>query len=181
MNFDSPIFLFAFLPIVVLTYHLVRSERWKTALLIAAGLLFYAFGDLRHLPLLLASCVLHYFVGRALMGGVRRRGWLLAGCVLLDFGVLLGFKLRGGSLPLGISFYTFQAVSYVADVYRDPAQGERRFRPVLQYLTFFPGSPPGRSCASRSSARISTAAAAVGRLRRRAFHASSAGWRKSCC
>ena len=138
MNFDSPIFLFAFLPIVVLAYHLVRPERWKTALLIAAGLLFYAFGDLRHLPLLLASCVLHYFVGRALMGGVRRRGCLLAGCVLLDFGVLLGFKLRGGTLPLGISFYTFQAVSYVADVYRDPAQGERRFRPVLQYLTFFP-------------------------------------------
>ena len=52
MNFASPIFLFAFLPLVLLAYHLLRPMRAKNALLIAAGLVFYAFGDLRHLPLL---------------------------------------------------------------------------------------------------------------------------------
>lgn len=72
MNFSSPIFLFAFLPLVLAAYHLLRSMRAKNALLIAAGLIFYAFGDLRHLPLLLASCVLHYFSGVFLLTRKKR-------------------------------------------------------------------------------------------------------------
>ena len=117
MNFASPLFLFAFLPLVLIAYHLLRPMQAKNALLIAAGLVFYAFGDLRHLPLLLASCALHYAVGLALMRARRRRGLLLAACVTVDLAVLAIYKWRG-ALPLGISFYTFQAISYVVDVYR---------------------------------------------------------------
>ena len=104
MNFASPIFLFAFLPLVLIAYHLLRPIRAKNVLLIAAGLVFYAFGDLRHLPLLLASCALHYGVGLALMRARRGRRLLLAACVTVDLAVLAAYKWRG-ALPLGISFY----------------------------------------------------------------------------
>lgn len=137
MNFASPIFLFAFLPLVLIAYHLLRPMRAKNALLIAAGLVFYAFGDLRHLPLLLASCALQYAVGLALMRARRGRGLLLAACVTADLAVLAVYKWRG-ALPLGISFYTFQAISYAVDTYRAPQSGTRSFRQALQYLTFFP-------------------------------------------
>ena len=137
MNFASPIFLFAFLPLVLIAYHLLRPIRAKNVLLIAAGLVFYAFGDLRHLPLLLASCALHYGVGLALMRARRGRRLLLAACVTVDLAVLAAYKWHG-ALPLGISFYTFQAISYIVDVSRAPQSGTRSFRRALQYLTFFP-------------------------------------------
>ena len=137
MNFASPIFLFAFLPLVLIAYHLLRPIRAKNVLLIAAGLVFYAFGDLRHLTLLLASCALHYGVGLALMRARRGRRLLLAACVTVDLAVLAAYKWRG-VLPLGISFYTFQAISYIVDVSRAPQSGTRSFRRALQYLTFFP-------------------------------------------
>lgn len=137
MNFSSPIFLFAFLPLVLAAYHLLRPMRAKNALLIAAGLIFYAFGDLRHLPLLLASCVLHYFSGVFLLTRKKGRKTVLAACITVDLAVLAAYK-SFGTLPLGISFYTFQAISYVVDVYRSPEHGTRSFRQLLQYLTFFP-------------------------------------------
>ncbi len=137
MNFASPIFLFAFLPLTAALYALLRKPALKNALLVAAGLVFYAFGDLRHLPLLLASCVLHYAVGRWLCVCTRGRRAILAGCIVLDLAVLGAYKFFG-ALPLGISFYTFQAISYIVDVYRAPESGTRSFWRVLQYLTFFP-------------------------------------------
>ena len=137
MNFASPIFLFAFLPLTAALYALLRKPALKNALLVAAGLVFYAFGDLRHLPLLLASCVLHYAVGRWLCACTRGRRAILAGCIVLDLAVLGAYKFFG-ALPLGISFYTFQAISFVVDVYRTPESGTKSFWRVLQYLTFFP-------------------------------------------
>ena len=137
MNFYSPAFLFAFLPLMAAAYHLLRKARWQNALLIAAGLLFYAFGDIRHLPLLLFSCALHYGAGRALMAAKRARGAILAACASVDLLILAFYKTRG-ALPLGISFYTFQAISYAADTYRDPNCGTKSVRELLQYLTFFP-------------------------------------------
>lgn len=137
MNLSSPIFLFVFLPLVLAAYHLLRPMRAKNALLIAAGLVFYAFGDLRHLPLLLGSCLVHYLAGLWLIGHKTARKAVLWGCIALDIAVLGAYKLLG-ALPLGISFYTFQAISYVVEVYRAPENGSRSFRQVLQYLTFFP-------------------------------------------
>ena len=59
MSFTSPVFLFAFLPLTVIVYQLARSTKLKNIVWIAAGLLFYAFGDLRLLPRLRGSCLLH--------------------------------------------------------------------------------------------------------------------------
>ena len=137
MSFTSPIFLFAFLPLTVIVYQLVRSTRCRNILWIAARLLFYAFGDLRHLPLLLGSCLLHYGAGRYLIAREKECGLMLGLCVVLDLAVLALYKVRG-TLPLGISFYTFQAISYVADTYKNPADGTKSLREALQYLTFFP-------------------------------------------
>ena len=137
MSFTSPVFLFAFLPLTVIVYQLARSTKLKNAVWIAAGLLFYAFGDLRHLPLLLGSCLLHYGAGRYLMARTKARRAVLLSCVALDLAVLAFYKVRG-TLPLGISFYTFQAISYVADTYKNPADGTKNLREALQYLTFFP-------------------------------------------
>ena len=137
MSFTSPVFLFAFLPLTVIVYQLARSTKLKNAVWIAAGLLFYAFGDLRHLPLLLGSCLLHYGAGRYLMARTKARRAVLLSCVTLDLAVLAFYKVRG-ALPLGISFYTFQAISYVADTYKNPADGTKNLREALQYLTFFP-------------------------------------------
>ena len=137
MSFTSPVFLFAFLPLTVIVYQLARSTKLKNAVWIAAGLLFYAFGALRHLPLLLGSCLLHYGAGRYLMAQKKARRAVLLSCVALDLAVLAFYKVRG-ALPLGISFYTFQAISYVADTYKNPADGTKNLREALQYLTFFP-------------------------------------------
>lgn len=137
MSFTSPVFLFAFLPLTAIVYQLARGTRRKNAVWIAAGLLFYAFGDLRHLPLLLGSCLLHYGAGRYLMARKKARGAALGLVVALDLAVLAFYKARG-ALPLGISFYTFQAISYVADTYKNPADGTKSLREALQYLTFFP-------------------------------------------
>ena len=137
MSFLSPIFLFAFLPIAAICYRLARTPKLQSAVWIAAGLLFYAFGDVRHLPLLLCSCALHYGAGRFLMAAKRRRRLALGLCATVDLAVLALYKIKG-ALPLGISFYTFQAISYVVDTYRTPESGTKSVRELLQYLTFFP-------------------------------------------
>ena len=134
MSFGSAIFLFAFLPASVALYHLIPGTRAKNICLLTASLLFYGFGRLADLPILVGLALFNYLLGLFL-----RRRWVLALGVSLDLGVLLFYKfLFPASLPLGISFFTFQAISYLADAYRDPAQTSRRFIPLLQYLCFFP-------------------------------------------
>ena len=134
MSFGSAIFLFAFLPASVALYHLMPGTRAKNICLLTASLLFYGFGRLADLPILVGLALFNYLLGLFL-----RRRWVLALGVSLDLGVLLFYKfLFPASLPLGISFFTFQAISYLVDAYRDPAQTSRRFIPLLQYLCFFP-------------------------------------------
>jgi len=137
MVFNSPMFLFAFLPLSLAAYHVLPGRRCKNAFLIVASLVFYAFGNVGDLFVLVGSAVLHYLAGLVMLRWDRCRKPVLAATVVLDAALLLGCKLTGW-LPLGVSFFTFQAISYVVDLYRDPANGSRSFREVLQYLTFFP-------------------------------------------
>lgn len=137
MVFNSPIFLFAFLPLSLVLYHLLPNRRCKNAFLIAASLVFYAFGSLRDLLLLLGSALFHYAAGLCMLRWETCRKPVLALTVVLDVVLLLGCKLWG-YLPLGVSFFTFQAISYVVDLYRNPENGSKNLREVLQYITFFP-------------------------------------------
>ena len=150
MSFGSAIFLFGFLPVTVVLYRLLPGQLPRRILFTAASLLFYAFGSLGDLALLLASVVLHYLAGLLLLRS-RGRRVVVAMVVLVDLGLLVGYKYwsfllttvglpAAAALPLpaGISFFTFQGISYVVDAYRDREHASARFFPVLQYLVCFP-------------------------------------------
>ena len=141
MVFSSAIFLFIFLPVTFLAYHAVPGLKAKNGLLILASLVFYSFGQPRYLLLLLASVVLNYTAGLLLQREGAHRKAVLAAAVTANVGLLAVFKyldfavgnlnvfldaslpLPGIILPIGISFYTFQGMSYIIDVYREPGMG----------------------------------------------------------
>lgn len=134
MSFGSAVFLFAFLPASALLYYPLPGTRSKNICLLTVSLLFYAFGRLADLPVLLGAALLNYLTGLFLP-----RRWVLALGVALNLSVLLFYKLfLPASMPLGVSFFIFQGISYLVDAYRNPEQVSRRFLPLLQYLCFFP-------------------------------------------
>ena len=152
MVFSSVIFLCLFLPIVLGEYYLLPKREAKNLWLIAASLLFYAFSGLWYVLLLLFSVFCNYLAGLFVSG---RKGVLYV-AVAVNLGVLGVFKyltflvrtvdqLPGVAitvpsivLPVGISFFTFQGLSYVIDVYRNERLKSTRFRDVLLYIALFP-------------------------------------------
>ena len=152
MVFSSVIFLCLFLPIVLGGYYLLPKREAKNLWLIAASLLFYAFSGLWYVLLLLFSVFCNYLAGLFVSG---RKGVLYV-AVAVNLGVLGVFKyltflvrtvdqLPGVAitvssivLPVGISFFTFQGLSYVIDVYRNERLKSTRFRDVLLYSALFP-------------------------------------------
>ena len=156
MVFSSAIFLFAFLPAVFIIYRLLPGIRSRNVFLALSSLVFYAFGQLVYLPLFLASILINYISGLLLAGKFRRSRLILTLAVVLNLGILCVFKytdfligninslfgtaipLTGIVLPIGISFFTFQGLSYTIDVYREPECGTRDFTKLLLYISFFP-------------------------------------------
>ena len=152
MVFSSVIFLCLFLPIVLGGYYLLPKREAKNLWLIASSLLFYAFSGLWYVLLLLFSVFCNYLAGLFVSG---RKGVLYV-AVAVNLGVLGVFKyltflvrtvnqLPGVAiavpsivLPVGISFFTFQGLSYVIDVYRNERLKSTRFRDVLLYIALFP-------------------------------------------
>ena len=152
MVFSSVIFLCLFLPIVLGGYYLLPKREAKNLWLIAASPLFYAFSGLWYVLLLLFSVFCNYLAGLFVSG---RKGVLYV-AVAVNLGVLGVFKyltflvrtvnqLPGVAiavpsivLPVGISFFTFQGLSYVIDVYRNERLKSTRFRDVLLYIALFP-------------------------------------------
>ena len=156
MVFGSPIFLFWFLPVTYIVCRFLPGVRSRNAWLALASLVFYSFGQPVYLPLLLFSVVMNYLFGRLMMSAGRGKRWpaacAVAGNLLLlgtfkylDFfaGTLnaafgLSIPLPGLTLPIGISFFTFQGLSYALDVSRDPDSGTRSFGKLVLYISFFP-------------------------------------------
>ena len=158
MVFSSLFFLFLFLPLCLGVYFLVPSDKGKNAVLIAASLIFYAWGEPVFVLLLVASAAANYGFGRLIehYRGARHHKLLLAAAVTVDLGVLVFFKYAGLltetvnglfslslpvaklALPIGISFYTFQTISYVVDVYRGDVRVQKNFWRYLLYLSLFP-------------------------------------------
>ncbi|MCQ2440195.1 MAG: MBOAT family protein [Oscillospiraceae bacterium] len=132
MVFNSPAYLFAFFPAVWLIARPL-GDKGRKLFLCAALLLFYAFGDVRSLPFLLLFAALQYVLALRIRG---RRALLVLG-VVLDVGALCVCKAVGRA-PLGVSFFTFQAVAYLTEVYRAPEKASRDAAEVLLYLCFFP-------------------------------------------
>ena len=152
MVFNSPAFLFMFLPLTFFLYHVIPGKTGKNILLGLLSLIFYAFGGVAQLPVLVLAAVWNYLLGLLLAreGGHRAlwRALAVAGDLALlgvykylDF-LLSVFRLpalaQSLPLPLGISFFTFHAISYIVDVYRDPGCAEKRFDRFFLYIAFFP-------------------------------------------
>lgn len=155
MVFNSAIFLFAFLPLIFALYRLVPGIKAKNILLCVFSLIFYAFGSLWHVPLLLGSVLVNWGAGRLLAAKKGRKAVLVIALVInigllaafkyLDFfienlNLLLGtaFAPVGLALPIGISFYTFAGMSYLLEAYYEPEQSSKSFVRVLLFMSMFP-------------------------------------------
>lgn len=155
MVFSSVIFLFYFLPIVLLGNYLIKFIPARNVFLLALSLLFYAWGEGALVLLVIISSVLNYSIGLALTYDKFKKTALVSG-VMLNIGLLAYYKyfdfiienLNGIGLthlekhhvilPIGISFFTFHGLSYIIDVYRDPKLVQKNLANLLLYITFFP-------------------------------------------
>ena len=160
MVFSDLFFLFAFIPAFAICYLLAGLWRGglgaRNIILVIFSLIFYAWGEPVYVLLMLFSVLLNYLSGLAIgkTQGTGRRWALIMGlvCNLLILGTFkyLGFFVQtlasiGISvsaptiaLPIGISFYTFQSISYLIDVYRNESPVQKRFRDLLLYISMFP-------------------------------------------
>ena len=161
MLFSSPVFLFLFLPATLIAYTVLPRSA-QNALLLYASLFFYAWGEPLYVGLLIIAILVNYLLGRLLIspnGQAPKRSVLAVG-VALNLLMLAAFKYAGflfdswngiaanvgaptysiGAvhLPIGISFFTFQAISYLVDVYRGAAPGQKNLLNVALYISLFP-------------------------------------------
>ena len=157
MLFSSLTFLYGFLPAVLMAYFLAPGA-WKNGVLLLASLLFYAWGEPKYVLLMIGSILLFYLCGLA-MGRAKsergRRGFLIL-AIAAGVGLLSVFKyadffigsfnaavgtsipLLRLALPIGISFYTFQCMSYAVDVYRGKARPQKNLITFGAYVALFP-------------------------------------------
>ncbi len=156
MVFSSLSFICIFLPVVLILYWIIPRTSCRNILLLIASLLFYAYGEPVYVFLLMASAVMNYIWARLIARLPSGRRAVLVIAVLQNLGVLVVFKYAGFlaglwnslgifkvpvpeiSLPIGISFFTFQALSYVIDVYRGEVAAEKNLLLVILYISFFP-------------------------------------------
>lgn len=154
MVFSSLVFISIFLPLVFLCYQLLPGIRLKNGWLLIASLVFYAYGEPVCIFLLIFSAFMNYLFGRGVAGGKKR--WVLVLAVFFNLGVLIVFKyatflmreaaaltgiafpIPAVPFPIGVSFFTFQALSYVIDVYRGDTKAQKNFLTVLLYISLFP-------------------------------------------
>ncbi len=158
MLFSSLTFLFAFLPVTLILYFLAR-DRYKNYVLLIASLIFYAWGEPKYIILMLLSIVINYFIAILIDKNRRKKNVsksLLIVAVIINIGALFVFKYldfaidnfniifnvnldtTGLVLPIGISFYTFQILSYVIDVYRKNVKVQKNVFTLGTYIALFP-------------------------------------------
>ena len=149
MSFPTATFLFAFLPITLFVY-LALLPRFRNLWLLITSLLFYALGDPSHLPLLLLTAVLQYATALLMAKFPKYKRLFLILAVVCNLWLLFYYKyaafafslfgvmIEAPALPIGISFYTFQAISYTVDVYRGEVVPEKKLTLFLTYLSLFP-------------------------------------------
>jgi alginate O-acetyltransferase complex protein AlgI len=158
MVFSSLIFLYCFLPASLLLYFAVPGISFKNFILLIFSLVFYAWGEPVWICLLLFSSILDFCIG-LLIDRYRNQKWsrwMLFLSILVNLSLLMTFKyadfftsnfnflfgtslpLPGITLPIGISFYTFQTLSYSIDVYRNEVPVQRNFISYMVYVSMFP-------------------------------------------
>ena len=138
MLFSSITFLYYFLPCVLFLYFIV-PQRLKNMVLLISSLFFYAWGEPYYVLFMLGSICVGYFAGLGIekYQDTDMTKWILATSVTLHVVVLFGFKVSE-SLPIGISFYTFQVISYMVDVYRKDVPAQKNVLDFATYVSMFP-------------------------------------------
>lgn len=158
MVFSNIFFLYVFLPVLFLAYFIIKNDAYRRAVLVAFSLVFYAWGEPVYVFLMIGLVMADYLFG-ILIGRTRavwlRKFWLTI-AVISNLSVLGVYKYLGFftetlntifnfnipvvelSMPIGISFFTFQTMSYVIDVYRRDAKVQKSFFKLLLYVSFFP-------------------------------------------
>lgn len=159
MVFSSAIFLLLFLPVVFVFNWFVKKE-FSNYFLLLASLFFYAWGEPHLVILMMVSIVINWIVGRLIEEQARgqfRKKLILSLGIICNLGILVYYKYSGFflsiinkflgkdvfvipqiALPIGISFFTFQAISYIVDVYRGDTQSSPKLVNVALYISFFP-------------------------------------------
>lgn len=158
MVFSSTIFLCVYLPLVLLGYY-ICPKKGRNLFLLIASLVFYAWGEPKYVFLMIFSILVNYIFGRLMdkhRENKKRLKLMLVLSVVIDIGLLSVFKytdfiitnvnaifganfdLLNIALPIGISFYTFQAMSYTIDVYRDDVRVQKNLIDFGMYITMFP-------------------------------------------
>lgn len=157
MVFSSIVFLFTFLPIMLLVYY-IAPKKIKNFVLLIGSLIFYAWGEPVYIFLMILTTISNYILARiiALMRKENKRKMYLIITIVLDLAILGFFKYWGLlidtingifstsisytqlALPIGISFYTFQALSYVIDVYLKKVEVQKNIIDFGAYITMFP-------------------------------------------
>lgn len=158
MVFSSLVFLFIFFPLTLFFYFVVKNDKLKNIVLVIASLIFYSWGEPVWVCLLIFSSVLDYTVS---LGIEKYRGQKITKLfivlsVVINLGLLMAFKYSGFfistinsvfnialrvpafSLPIGISFYTFQTMSYSLDVYKGEVKAQKSFINFLMFVSLFP-------------------------------------------
>lgn len=154
MLFSSMTFIFMFLPVVCAVYFLLK-EKYRNGWLLFASIVFYGWGEPRYLPIMLISILLNW-AGALCVERMRRKKTAVAVTLILNLAFLFYFKytdfvienineafgthfnLLKIVLPVGISFYTFQAMSYVVDVYRGEVRAQSNLLKLGLYIALFP-------------------------------------------
>lgn len=156
MVFSSNIFLFLFLPITIFLYFLplekLGFKKYKNSLLLIVSLLFYSWGETKYIILLLSSIIGNYYFGLLID---QRKKYSLAIAIFFNLGLLAYFKYANFFidsfnsfgfdfynkkilLPIGISFFTFHAISYLVDIYKRKCQVQKNIFDLALYISFFP-------------------------------------------
>ena len=158
MVFSSLIFIFRFLPVFLIVYF-ITPKKYKNFTLLIFSLIFYTFGEPKYFPLMIASILVDYFVSIKIEKNYNNRNkcrLLLLISIIFNIGMLFFFKYYNFfidninmifytsfkelslSLPLGISFYTFQTLSYTIDVYNGKIKAERNLIDFGAFVSAFP-------------------------------------------
>ena len=161
MVFSSLTFVYAFLPLTAVLYFIIPNRSWRNGILLLASLVFYSWGEPKFLLLLLAAALVAWLGGIGIDAAARRGRetrkktiYIVSLCLLagnlfvfkyLNFaadslGKLLGqqWSIAAVALPIGISFYTFQILSYLIDLYRGNVAVQKNYFLLLLYVSFFP-------------------------------------------
>ena len=153
MLFTNISFLYYFLPIVIILYF-IMPKKFKNIVLFFASMLFYFYGEPKYIFLMIAEILIAYIGGLLIKKYKNKK--ILVGVIIIHIGILcffkytdflitninnilnINFKYLNLALPIGISFYTFQIISYEIDVYREKVDVQRNFLKLATYVSLFP-------------------------------------------